>query len=85
MTVTPQISINDGNLVVHGRTSLTGVPDNIVLRGVEEAAVGGKNGDGELVGTVAVDELAELHHGDDVTRSWSCVQLYYVSHGGCCC
>ncbi|KAB2631309.1 galactinol--sucrose galactosyltransferase 2 [Pyrus ussuriensis x Pyrus communis] len=31
MTVTPQISINDGNLVVHGRTILTGVPDNIVL------------------------------------------------------
>ncbi|KAB2608268.1 galactinol--sucrose galactosyltransferase 2 [Pyrus ussuriensis x Pyrus communis] len=31
MTVTPQISINDGNLVVHGKTILTGVPDNIVL------------------------------------------------------
>ncbi|XP_050227456.1 probable galactinol--sucrose galactosyltransferase 2 isoform X2 [Mercurialis annua] len=31
MTVTPNISINDGNLVVHGKTILTGVPDNIVL------------------------------------------------------
>ncbi|XP_057982125.1 probable galactinol--sucrose galactosyltransferase 2 isoform X2 [Malania oleifera] len=31
MTVTPNISINDGNLVVHGNTILTGVPDNIVL------------------------------------------------------
>ncbi|KAL0453092.1 UNVERIFIED_CONTAM: putative galactinol--sucrose galactosyltransferase 2 [Sesamum latifolium] len=31
MTVTPNLSINDGNLVVHGKTILTGVPDNIVL------------------------------------------------------
>ncbi|KAL2466089.1 putative galactinol--sucrose galactosyltransferase 2 [Abeliophyllum distichum] len=31
MTVTPNISINDGKLVVHGKTILTGVPDNIVL------------------------------------------------------
>lgn len=31
MTVIPQISINDGNLVVQGKTILTGVPDNIVL------------------------------------------------------
>nr|KJB14884.1 hypothetical protein B456_002G147800 [Gossypium raimondii] len=31
MTVTPGISINDGNLVVHGKTILTGIPDNIVL------------------------------------------------------
>ncbi|KAF9592750.1 hypothetical protein IFM89_017320 [Coptis chinensis] len=31
MTVTPKISINEGNLVVHGKTILTGVPDNIVL------------------------------------------------------
>lgn len=31
MTVTPKISINDGNLVVHGKTLLKGVPDNIVL------------------------------------------------------
>ncbi|CAI9099979.1 OLC1v1036884C2 [Oldenlandia corymbosa var. corymbosa] len=31
MTVTPKININDGNLVVHGKTILTGVPDNIVL------------------------------------------------------
>ncbi|XP_058072563.1 probable galactinol--sucrose galactosyltransferase 2 isoform X2 [Magnolia sinica] len=31
MTVTPKISISDGNLVVHGKTILTGVPDNIGL------------------------------------------------------
>ncbi|GLT37378.1 hypothetical protein SLA2020_116970 [Shorea laevis] len=31
MTVTSKISINDGNLVVHGKTILTGVPDNIIL------------------------------------------------------
>lgn len=31
MTITPKISINDGNLVVQGKTILTGVPDNIVL------------------------------------------------------
>ncbi|KAM1866247.1 hypothetical protein ACFX13_009123 [Malus domestica] len=31
MTMTPRISINDGNLVVHGRNILTGVPDNIVV------------------------------------------------------
>ena len=30
MTVTPKISVNDGNLVVHGKTILTGVPDNVV-------------------------------------------------------
>jgi hypothetical protein len=31
MTVTPKISVDDGNLVVHGKTILSGVPDNIVL------------------------------------------------------
>ncbi|GAV57293.1 Raffinose_syn domain-containing protein [Cephalotus follicularis] len=31
MTVTSKISITDGNLVVHGRTILTGVPNNIIL------------------------------------------------------
>ncbi|XP_012569290.1 probable galactinol--sucrose galactosyltransferase 2 [Cicer arietinum] len=31
MTVTPKISVNDGNLVVHGKTILKGVPENIVL------------------------------------------------------
>ncbi|KAK6151294.1 hypothetical protein DH2020_013929 [Rehmannia glutinosa] len=31
MTVTPKICVNEGNLVVHGKTILTGVPDNIVL------------------------------------------------------
>lgn len=31
MTITPNISVNDGQLVVHGKTILKGVPDNIVL------------------------------------------------------
>ncbi|KAK2996412.1 hypothetical protein RJ639_010621 [Escallonia herrerae] len=31
MTVTPKISFNDGDLVVHGKTILRGVPDNIVM------------------------------------------------------
>lgn len=31
MTVTPNISVNDGKLLVHGITVLKGVPDNIVL------------------------------------------------------
>ncbi|CAI9765664.1 unnamed protein product [Fraxinus pennsylvanica] len=31
MTITPKISVNDGNLVVHGKIILTGVPDNIAL------------------------------------------------------
>ncbi|PHU22358.1 putative galactinol--sucrose galactosyltransferase 1 [Capsicum chinense] len=31
MTVTPKISINDDNLVVHGKTILKGVHDNIIL------------------------------------------------------
>lgn len=38
MTVTPNITISDGNLVVHGKTILTGVPDNIVL--THESGVG---------------------------------------------
>ncbi|PWA49115.1 seed imbibition 2 [Artemisia annua] len=31
MTITPKISIDGGNLVVHGKTVLKGVPENIVL------------------------------------------------------
>ncbi|PKA45603.1 putative galactinol--sucrose galactosyltransferase 2 [Apostasia shenzhenica] len=31
MTVTPRITVSDGSLVVHGRTILSGVPENIVL------------------------------------------------------
>lgn len=31
MTVTPNIYIEDGNLVVHGRIVLKGVSDNIIL------------------------------------------------------
>ncbi|KAL5537478.1 hypothetical protein UlMin_045066 [Ulmus minor] len=56
MTVTPKISINDGNLVVHGKTILTGVPDNIVLTrgsGVGLAA-------GTFIGATASDSKS-LH------------------------
>lgn len=31
MTVTPRISVNDGEFVVHGKSILKGVPDNIVV------------------------------------------------------
>ncbi|CAA6659129.1 unnamed protein product [Spirodela intermedia] len=31
MTVTPRIHVNDGNLVIQGKTILTAVPDNIVI------------------------------------------------------
>ncbi|XP_041998998.1 probable galactinol--sucrose galactosyltransferase 2 isoform X2 [Salvia splendens] len=31
MTVTPNISVNDGNLVIYGKTIITGVPENIVV------------------------------------------------------
>ncbi|KAH9301926.1 hypothetical protein KI387_013509, partial [Taxus chinensis] len=31
MTVTPNITIEEGNLVVNGKTILTGVPDNVIL------------------------------------------------------
>uniref|UniRef100_A0A0D6R2D3 galactinol--sucrose galactosyltransferase n=1 Tax=Araucaria cunninghamii TaxID=56994 RepID=A0A0D6R2D3_ARACU len=31
MTVTPKISVVDGNLIVHGKTILTGVPENVIL------------------------------------------------------
>lgn len=31
MTITPKISIDNGDLVVHGKTVLKGVPDNIML------------------------------------------------------
>ncbi|GAB4851607.1 Probable galactinol--sucrose galactosyltransferase 2 [Ancistrocladus abbreviatus] len=42
MTVTPKISINEGNLVVHGKTILTRVPDNVILTpGTGVGLVGG--------------------------------------------
>lgn len=31
MTITPKISIDNGDLIVHGKTVLKGVPDNIML------------------------------------------------------
>ncbi|GFY93656.1 seed imbibition 2 [Actinidia rufa] len=50
MTVTPNISVNDGNLVVHGKTILKGLPDNIVLTpgsglGIVSGAFIGANAD----------------------------------------
>lgn len=53
--------------------------------GVDNAAAGVENGDGEFVGAVAVDnELAQLHHGDDMPHPRRCVQYNDVSHGGSC-
>ncbi|XP_061373681.1 probable galactinol--sucrose galactosyltransferase 2 [Gastrolobium bilobum] len=49
MTVTPKISVEDGNLVVHGKTILTGVPDNIVL----SPGCGNELGSGAFVGATA--------------------------------
>uniref|UniRef100_A0A2P2K080 galactinol--sucrose galactosyltransferase n=1 Tax=Rhizophora mucronata TaxID=61149 RepID=A0A2P2K080_RHIMU len=49
MTLTPKISINDGNLMVHGKTMLTGVPDNIVLTSVS----GGEPVAGAFLGATA--------------------------------
>lgn len=56
MTVTPRITISDGNLVVHGKTILTGVPDNIVLTHASGAGLV----DGAFVGATA-EESKSLH------------------------
>ncbi|KAF8398388.1 hypothetical protein HHK36_017315 [Tetracentron sinense] len=56
MTVTPKISINDDNLVVLGKTILTGVPDNIVL--TPGSGVGLE--DGAFIGATASD--SKSHH-----------------------
>ncbi|PIA48383.1 hypothetical protein AQUCO_01400771v1 [Aquilegia coerulea] len=56
MTVIPKISVNDGNLVVHGKTILTSVPDNIVLTpGSGEGLVAGA-----FIGATASDSKS-LH------------------------
>lgn len=51
MTITPKISISNGNLVVHGKTILKGVPDDIILT---PASSGGLAG-GSFVGASAAD------------------------------
>lgn len=52
-------------------------------RGVGGASGGVENGDGEFMGVVLENELAELHHGDDVPHSWSCIEDYGVCHCYC--
>ncbi|KAJ8512999.1 hypothetical protein OPV22_003433 [Ensete ventricosum] len=56
MTVTPRITISDGNLVVYGKTILTGVPDNIVLTGGTGAGLMA----GAFIGAAASDSKS-LH------------------------
>lgn len=61
MTVTPKISVNDGNLVVHGKTILTGVPENIVLTpgsgGVAGAFIGATASDSKSLHVFPVGTL----------------------------
>ncbi|KAL6638101.1 hypothetical protein ACP70R_025673 [Stipagrostis hirtigluma subsp. patula] len=56
MTVTPKITVREGRLVAHGRTVLTGVPDNIVLTHASGAGLV----DGAFVGATAA-EAKSLH------------------------
>ncbi|KAK8667539.1 hypothetical protein V6N13_007688 [Hibiscus sabdariffa] len=56
MTVTPRISINDGNLVVHGKTILTSVPDNIILTPGSSVGLAA----GTFIGAIASDSKS-LH------------------------
>ncbi|GJM97005.1 hypothetical protein PR202_ga13895 [Eleusine coracana subsp. coracana] len=56
MTVTPKITVADGRLVAHGRTILTGVPDNIVLTHASGAGLV----DGAFVGASA-GEAKSMH------------------------
>ncbi|CAL4945019.1 unnamed protein product [Urochloa decumbens] len=56
MTVTPKITVGDGRLVAHGRTILTGVPDNIVLTHASGAGLV----DGAFVGATA-GEVKSMH------------------------
>eukprot|EP00262_Sarcandra_glabra_P016005 TRINITY_DN5066_c0_g1_i1.p1 TRINITY_DN5066_c0_g1~~TRINITY_DN5066_c0_g1_i1.p1 ORF type:complete len:776 (-),score=86.54 TRINITY_DN5066_c0_g1_i1:238-2565(-) len=53
MTVTPKISIIVGNLVVEGKTILTGVPDNIVL--TPSSGAGVRQVSGAFIGASASD------------------------------
>ncbi|CAN6297336.1 unnamed protein product [Urochloa humidicola] len=56
MTVTPKITVGDGRLVAHGRTILTGVPENIVLTHASGAGLV----DGAFVGATA-GEAKSMH------------------------
>ncbi|CAD6215103.1 unnamed protein product [Miscanthus lutarioriparius] len=56
MTVTPRITVGDGRLVAHGRTILTGVPDNIALTHASGAGLV----DGAFVGATAA-EPSSMH------------------------
>ncbi|PAN44407.1 hypothetical protein PAHAL_9G040600 [Panicum hallii] len=56
MTVTPKITVGDGRLVAHGRTILTGVPENIVLTHASGAGLV----DGAFVGATA-GEARSMH------------------------
>lgn len=56
MTVTPRITISDGNLVVHGKTILTNVPDNVVLTPGSGAGLVA----GAFIGATATD--TKSHH-----------------------
>ncbi|EPS58525.1 hypothetical protein M569_16288 [Genlisea aurea] len=67
MTVTPNISINDGSLVVHGKTILTGVPENIVLTPgsgvglVEGAFIGANASNNKSLHVFPVGVLEDVH------------------------
>lgn len=56
MTITSKIQVSGGNLVVHGKTILTGVPKNIELTHVSGAGLA----DGAFVGATA-DEPKSIH------------------------
>lgn len=56
MTVTPRITVGDGRLLAHGRSVLTGVPDNIVLTHASGAGLV----DGAFVGATAA-EPSSMH------------------------
>eukprot|EP00252_Welwitschia_mirabilis_P009526 TRINITY_DN2216_c0_g1_i3.p1 TRINITY_DN2216_c0_g1~~TRINITY_DN2216_c0_g1_i3.p1 ORF type:complete len:636 (-),score=74.96 TRINITY_DN2216_c0_g1_i3:1049-2956(-) len=56
MTVTPKISVVDGNLVVYGQTILNGIPDNIVLTPGSGAGLL----DGAFIGATAKE--TKSHH-----------------------
>lgn len=56
MTITSKIQVSGGNLVVYGRTILTGVPKNIELTHVSGAGLV----DGAFVGATA-EEPKSIH------------------------
>ncbi|KAK9154884.1 hypothetical protein Sjap_002364 [Stephania japonica] len=63
MTVVSKISISNGNLVVHGKTILTGVPDNIVFTlgaGVAGAFIGASASDNKSLHVFPVGTLEGL-------------------------